>query len=124
VLGIRGSYVPSILNLIQLLGWTAFELWAMGQVANAVSKQLFGLDAYPLWLGVVGLVCTALALGGPIMVVRRWLERFGVYVVVAVGAWITFKTLGAGGTAILHRPGRRGLPLWVAGAMAVARAVL
>src|SRR5207244_3926638 len=29
VLGIRGSYVPSILNLIQLLGWTAFELWAM-----------------------------------------------------------------------------------------------
>src|SRR5438094_7229255 len=74
VLGIRGSYVPSILNLIQLLGWTAFELWAMGQVANAVSKQLFGLDAYPLWLGVVGLVCTALALGGPIMVVRRWLE--------------------------------------------------
>src|SRR6266540_4544948 len=28
VLGTRGSYLPSILNIAQLVGWTGFELWA------------------------------------------------------------------------------------------------
>src|SRR6266576_3895008 len=34
VLGLRGSYVPSVANLVQLIGWTAFEFWAMGRIAN------------------------------------------------------------------------------------------
>src|SRR5439155_2404199 len=33
VLGLRGSYLPSLANLVQLVGWTAFEFWAMGSVA-------------------------------------------------------------------------------------------
>ena len=124
VLGLRGSYIPSVLNLVQLLGWTAFELWAMGSVANAVSKRLFGLDAYPLWLGVVAIVCTALALGGPILVVRRWLERFGVYVVIAVGAWITYKVVSAGGLGeIWRRPGEGGIPFWLGVDLVIAQPI-
>src|ERR1700675_2893167 len=72
VLGRRGSYLPSAINLVQLVGWTAFELWAMARVANAVSRNLFHLDAYMLWLILVAIVCTALALAGPIFAVRRW----------------------------------------------------
>src|SRR5437773_1002184 len=53
VLGLRGSYVPSVANLVQLIGWTAFEFWAMGRVANAVSISLFGLDATFLWMLLV-----------------------------------------------------------------------
>src|SRR5437867_4272805 len=30
VLGLRGSYLPSLANLVQLVGWTAFGFWAMG----------------------------------------------------------------------------------------------
>ncbi len=93
VLGRRGSYLPSAANLVQLVGWTAFELWAMARVANAVSRDLFGLDAYLLWLGVVAVVCTALALAGPIFAIRRWLERFGVWVVAGVCVWITVRVL-------------------------------
>ncbi len=30
VLGLRGSYVPTALNVLQLIGWTIFELSAVG----------------------------------------------------------------------------------------------
>ena len=37
VLGARGSFLPSALNVVQLVGWTAVEFWAMGEVANVAS---------------------------------------------------------------------------------------
>ena len=53
----------------------------------------------------------ALALGGPILVVRRWLERFGAWVVVGVATWITVRLLTTAhlGT-VWHRPGAGGYP--------------
>lgn len=115
VLGQVGSYLPSLLNLVQLLGWVAVEFWAMGQVANVASRELFGLNAYGLWLTLVAVIATALALGGPILVVRRWLERFAVYVVAAVAMWITYRVVTAGDVgAIWSRPGGGGLPFWLA----------
>jgi putative hydroxymethylpyrimidine transporter CytX len=114
VLGLRGSYVPSFANLVQLIGWTAFEFWAMGRIANAVSIDLFGFDAAFVWILVVAVVCTALALAGPIFTVRRWLERFGVWIVVGVAVWITVKVLaGADMGAVWSRPGLGGLPFWL-----------
>ena len=86
----------------------------MGRVANAVSIDLFGLDAPFVWMLVVAVVCTALALAGPIFTVRRWLERFGVWIVAAVAVWITVKVLaGADLGAVWSRPGLGGLPFWL-----------
>jgi NCS1 family nucleobase:cation symporter-1 len=114
VLGLRGSYVPSILNVIQLLGWTAFEFWAMANVAAAMSDRLFGFRGYLMWLAIVAVVCTALALGGPILVVRRWLERFGVYVVAGVAAWLSYRVFASADLGELwRRPGQGGLPFWL-----------
>jgi NCS1 family nucleobase:cation symporter-1 len=115
VLGERGSYLPSALNLLQLIGWTAVELWAMGRVANVAASRLFGLDAPALWLAVVAVVCTGLALGGPVLVVRRWLERFGIYVLVGSAVWISFSALrGMDLGALWRAPGEGGLPFWLA----------
>ena len=115
ILGTRGSFLPSGLNLVQLVGWTAVEFWAMGAVANVASERLLGFDASHLWLAVVAVVCTGLAIGGPIVVVRRWLERFGIYVLLASGAWITVRVLAAADPGSLwHRPGIGGLPFWLA----------
>jgi NCS1 family nucleobase:cation symporter-1 len=124
VLGRRGSYLPSAANLVQLVGWTAFEIWAMTRVANAVSRDLFRLDAYLLWLAIVAVVCTALALAGPIFAVRRWLERFGVWVVAAVSVWITFRVLRIGALGPLwSRPGQGGLPFWLGVDLVIAMPV-
>lgn len=99
VLGARGSWIPTVFNVVQLLGWTALEIWAMARVASVVSREAVGVELFPLWLLVVTVGCTALALGGPVRVVRVWLERFGVWVVGACGLWITWRLAGAIGDA-------------------------
>lgn len=115
MLGLRGSFLPSALNLLQLVGWTAVEFWAMGQVANVAARELFGFDAPRAWTAAVAVLCTALALGGPVLVVRRWLERFGIYVLLATAVWITVRALGAGDPGAIWRgPGEGGLPFWLA----------
>src|SRR3990172_6995807 len=115
VLGERGSFVPSALNVIQLIGWTAVEFWVMGEVANVASVRLFGFESRAFWLAVVALVCTALAIGGPVIVIRRWLERFGIWVLLGTAVWITVEVLRAGDLgAIWNGPGEGGLPFWLA----------
>ncbi len=121
LLGLRGSYLPSAMNLIQLVGWSAFEFWAMARVADSISSDLFGIDAYGLWLVLVAAGCTALAWSGPVFVVRRWLERFGAWIIAAVAAWISFRVLTVGDLAALwHRPGSGGLPFWLAVDLVIA----
>ena len=75
---------------------------------------------------MVAVVCTALALGGPILVVRRWLERFGAWVVAGVAAWITIRVLTTVdlGT-VWHRPGAGGYPgsFWLAVDLVIAMPV-
>ena len=95
VLGIRGSYVPSAFNFLQLVGWTAFELWAMSWAANHVAKTMFGFDAYLLWLVIFAIICTAFALGGPIVVVRQWMEKFGIWVMTAASLWLTYSIVSS-----------------------------
>ena len=113
VLGARGSFLPSALNVVQLVGWTAVEFWAMGEVANVASARLFGFESRAFWLAAVAVVCTALAVGGPVLVVRRWLERFGIYVLLGTAVWITVEVLRSSG-AVWDTAGRGELPFWLA----------
>ncbi len=111
LLGIRGSYLPTLFNVVQLLGWTAFELWAMAVVASRVGGDLLGVDSYAFWLVAISVICLALALGGPVLVVRRWMERFGAWVVAAVGLWITIGLFIQGDVSgIWSAPGAGGYP--------------
>ena len=43
VLGVRGSYLPTLFNVLQLIGWTIFEFVVMGFAADAISQALFGV---------------------------------------------------------------------------------
>ena len=120
VLGRRGSYLPSVLNVAQLLGWTSVEFWAMGRLANTLSIELFGLDAFWLWLMLTAVACTALAIGGPVLVVKRFLERFGTWIVLASGLLLTITLLLSGSTASAWgRDGEGGLPFWLAVDLAI-----
>jgi putative hydroxymethylpyrimidine transporter CytX len=96
----------------------------MSRVANAAARGITGVDLPFVWLVVVAVVCTLLALGGPILVVRRWLERFGIWVVAGVAVWITFRILAVGDLgAAWHRPGTGGLPFWAAVDLVIAMPV-
>ncbi|MBI4570684.1 MAG: cytosine permease, partial [Chloroflexi bacterium] len=110
-LGIRGSYGTSLLNILQLVGWAALEIIIMAQAARALSEHYLGFSGYYLWLVFFGLVGMALAVGGPVVVVRQWLQKFGVWVILAATAWLTyylFDTYDMG--EIWRRDGAGGFP--------------
>lgn len=111
ILGIRGSWAPSLLNVVQLIGWTAVELWAMSYVADIVSTEAFGFSARWLWLSLAAVICTGLALWGPVGVTRVWMERFGAWIVVAISLAVTFLVITADGIGdALSAPGLGGFP--------------
>ena len=120
VLGRTGSYLPSLLNVAQLLGWTSVEFWAMATLANTTSIELLHVDAFWLWLALTAVGCTALAIGGPVLVVKRFLERFGTWIVLASGLLLTITLLLSGSTASAwSRQGEGGLPFWLAVDLAI-----
>ena len=88
ILGRRGSYIPTALNVVQLLGWTAFEFVVMGQAAAVLTGQVFGPMTAEYFVPLWAIVTIALALGGPLAVVRDWLERFAIWLVYASTAAI------------------------------------
>ena len=91
-LGQRGSYLATALNVLQCLGWSVFEILIIATAASALSDRVFGFHAKWLWTILFGAVAAALALMGPIGVVRRYLKKFAVWAVLAsivyLGWWI------------------------------------
>lgn len=114
VLGVRGSYLPTALNVLQLVGWTIFEFIVMGFAANEISQVLFGFSNYPLWAGVFAAIVILMGIGGPVGVVRQWLEKFAVWIALATGAWLTYLLLFSYDLpTLLNKAGDGSLPFWV-----------
>ncbi len=93
ILGRRGSYVPTALNVFQLLGWAAFELLVMGIAAATLAGNVFGPSTAALFIPIFGAVVAALALGGPLAVIRAWLEKFAIWLVYASTAAIAIALI-------------------------------
>ena len=87
--GIRGSYLPSLVNVIQLVGFGAFEVIIMAQASAHLATPLLGPGTYPAWAVAWGAVAILMSLGGPLVVVRQWLEKAGIWIVLATAAWMT-----------------------------------
>ena len=92
-LGHRGSYGATALNVAQNLGWAIFELIVIGTAAAALSDKVFGFEGKWLWTIVFGLLTAAMALAGPITVVRRVVRRFALWVVLASLVYLTWWTI-------------------------------
>jgi putative hydroxymethylpyrimidine transporter CytX len=87
--GIRGSYLPSLVNVIQLVGFGAFEVIIMAQASARVAAPIVGPGSYPAWAVAWSAVVILMGLGGPLVVVRQWLEKAGIWIVLATAAWMT-----------------------------------
>jgi NCS1 family nucleobase:cation symporter-1 len=112
-LGRVGSYVPTVLNVVQCLGWATFELIIIAAAAAALSDELFGFEAQPLWTLFFGAVAAALALMGPVGVVRRFIRKFAVYFVVASLVYLTWWALDTGDLRELwNQEGEGGTTIW------------
>ncbi|RQH09796.1 putative hydroxymethylpyrimidine transporter CytX [Paraburkholderia dinghuensis] len=110
-LGVRGASVPAVINMVQLVGWGSFEIIVMRDSADALAKQAFGLSVPIVWTLLFGLFATLLAVSGPLSFVRRFLRTYGIWLLLAGAAWLTWnllvqKDLGA----LMRRPGTGDMP--------------
>ena len=92
-LGRRGSYAATALNVVQNLGWAIFELIVIATAAAALSDRVFGFEGKWLWTVLFGLLTAAMAFAGPIAVVRRFVRRFALWVVLASLVYLTWWTI-------------------------------
>jgi putative hydroxymethylpyrimidine transporter CytX len=92
-LGRRGSYLASVLNIAQCMGWAIFELIVIATAAGLLCDQLFGFQAVWAWKLVFGAVALALALMGPIGFVRRFVRKFAIWAVAASVVYLAWWIL-------------------------------
>lgn len=74
--GIRGSYIPSLANGIQLLGWAANVTVVCGSSINTIVNAMFGFDNLFLWIGVTAIVQLLITAYGFRSI--TWLQRISV----------------------------------------------
>jgi putative hydroxymethylpyrimidine transporter CytX len=100
LLGRRGSWVPTALNVLQCLGWACFEVWIIGRAASGVWPSV------PPWVFVLGagVVATAMALRP--LGATALLRRVALVVVVACSAYFLLdaarRPLGAAAAGGWH----------------------
>jgi NCS1 family nucleobase:cation symporter-1 len=111
-LGRQFALLPVALNVLQLLGWTAFELVVMRDGTAAIVRQLTGVEA--AWVPVLatlawGALLLALAGGTMTGLVRRFVSRAGLPLVVLSLCWLSWqfwsRAQAQGFQALWDRPG-------------------
>ena len=110
VFGASFAKLPVLLNIVQLVGWTTFELVVMREGTQAIGHQVLGMELSVLagtllWGGVL----TALMLGSMLTMVRRFVSRVGLPLVVLSLLWLSWHFMGVlqtqGLQAFIDRPG-------------------
>jgi NCS1 family nucleobase:cation symporter-1 len=94
--GVRGSYFATVLNLVQLVGWTGVMLWIGGQAAQAVWP--FPALGFRAWVVVAGIATTLWALLGHRY--WKWLHRIAITALLALCCVMTSVVIHKYG---LHR---------------------
>ncbi|MFN8485494.1 MAG: putative hydroxymethylpyrimidine transporter CytX [Anaerolineae bacterium] len=123
-LGLRGSYLPSALNIVQLIGWAAFEVLIMAQAANAISLSLVGVSNYLVWVAFFAVLSTFMAVLGPVTVVKKWLEKVGVWAVLLTTLYLTWYIVSHYDMrALFTQPGTGELSFWAGVDLVVAMPV-
>src|SRR5215213_1103371 len=122
-LGQRGSYAPTVLNVVQNLGWATFELIVIAAAANALADRVFGFRERWVWVLVFGAITLVLALAGPIAFVRTYVRRFAVWMVVASVGYLTWWALDGASTGELwNADAAGGVTFWQGVDLTVAMA--
>jgi putative hydroxymethylpyrimidine transporter CytX len=103
-----------VLNTLQCWGWATFELIIIAAAAAALSEELIDVGAQWFWTLAFGAVAAALALLGPVSVVRRFIRRYAVYVVLASLGYLSWWAAAeANFSELWHAEPEGGLTLWI-----------
>lgn len=97
VYGRHFAKLPVLLNIVQLLGWGAFELVVMRESTVAIGRQAGGMQAaYWPWLATLlwGGLLVALMTGSMVRLVRQLISRIALPLVVLSLLWLSWQFVG------------------------------
>ena len=97
VYGRHFAKLPVLLNIVQLLGWGAFELVVMRDSTVAIGRQAGAMQAaYWPWVATLlwGALLVALMTGSMVHLVRRLISRIALPLVVLSLLWLTWQFVG------------------------------
>jgi NCS1 family nucleobase:cation symporter-1 len=108
--GVRGSYFATVLNLVQLVGWTGVMLWIGGQAAQAVWP--FPGAGFRAWVIMSGIVTTLWAVLGHRF--WKWLQRIAVTSLLLLCCVMTYVAFNQYGWGHLTKiPSKASMPFMV-----------
>ncbi|MFM7553551.1 MAG: cytosine permease, partial [Actinomycetota bacterium] len=96
-LGVRGSYVPTVINIAQGVGWGIFEILVIAEAARLIA----GVDARWPFALAAGALATGMSLLGPETVARRILRRFATPLAALALAYLLVRLALDGGSSEL-----------------------
>ncbi|MDR3191017.1 MAG: cytosine permease [Lactobacillaceae bacterium] len=112
--GLRGSFVPSIINLVQFIGWAATNTFIAAISISVIFKDIFGWAAYGTKGGNTGLIIgivimsilhlISISLGEKSV---RMIERVGIILVFVFVIWetvVVLKTVSLHDIMAWHAP--------------------
>jgi nucleobase:cation symporter-1, NCS1 family len=76
--GMYGSYLLTVLNILQLTGWATFEITILSKAASIFTQGF--IDFY-IWSIIFGIIIIVFGISGPLKVIKQWLNKFAVWVV-------------------------------------------
>jgi nucleobase:cation symporter-1, NCS1 family len=108
--------LPVLLNIVQLVGWTTFELVIMRDGTLAIAREgggfadsIWSLLTTLLWGGVL----VALMAGSMVTLVRKFIGRYGLPLVMASLVWLSWQFLQKANAqdlaALWNKPGEGGM---------------
>ena len=115
VYGSGFAKLPIVLNVIQLVGWTSFELVIMREGTLAMGEKHFAWSGNYLVMATLfwGSILTLLMASSMLGLVRNFVSRYGLPLVVLSLAWLTWQFLGVLQTqdvsAFWNRPGNNSM---------------
>src|SRR5215211_281360 len=118
--GIRGSYLPAILNILQLVGWTTFEIMIMARAADMLTGSIV---PYYFWAAVFGVLVALLGIAGPLNVVRQWIGKFALWIAYGTSAIIIINLINSADITTLISSHGEGLSFFSALDLVIAMPV-
>jgi Cytosine/uracil/thiamine/allantoin permeases len=97
--GVKGSIIPSIVNVVQFIGWAAINTFIAATSISFILKDLLGWDnssfhnQFSIIIGIVVmsiLHLISISLGEKSV---KWIERFGIILVIILVTWESIVVL-------------------------------
>lgn len=118
--GVRGSYLPAVLNIMQLIGWTTFEIMIMARAADMLTGSIL---PYYFWAAIFGALVALLGIAGPLNVVRQWIGKFAVWIAYGTSAIIIINLINSADISSLFLSSGEGLSFFSALDLVIAMPV-